>query len=75
MNFDFDEIGQRGFSAAPGTPWGTDDVVYEGTLAMECVGEFVSNIDTGEIVGVISAIQVTPYSDKEEDPTSEGGWT
>lgn len=73
INFDFDEISQRGFSAAPGTPWGTQDVVYEGTLGMECVGEFTSDPESGGLLR-ISAVEVHPYSDQEADPTSGTGW-
>lgn len=66
-NIDFDQISQRGFAASPGTPWGTDEVIYEGTLAMEIFGEFLSDVTTGALVP-ISAISVTEYTDQESDP-------
>ena len=73
MNFDFDEVNQSGFNAAPGTPWGTDEVVYEATLSMECIGEFLSDPEEGTLLR-ISRIDTFPYSDREADPTSGTGW-
>jgi hypothetical protein len=40
MNMDFDNVQVRGMSESPGTPWGSEDMIYETTIAMECVGEF-----------------------------------
>lgn len=50
MNFDFDEIEPRGSSVAPGTPWGTEELIYEVTLNMEVIGEFISDGSTGALV-------------------------
>lgn len=47
---DFDQIESRGSAAAPGTPWGTDEMTYERTIAMQMRGEFVSKPSTQEIV-------------------------
>jgi hypothetical protein len=43
MNMDFDTISTRGMAENAGTPWGTNDFIYEATLAIETVGEFVSD--------------------------------
>lgn len=43
MNMNFDVIAERGSGANPGTPWGTEEIIYEITLGMQCVIEFVSN--------------------------------
>lgn len=43
MNMNFDVIAERGSGANPGTPWGTEEIIYEITLAMQCVIEFVSD--------------------------------
>jgi hypothetical protein len=56
-NFDFDEIEPQGNTAAPGTPWGTDEVIYERTINMQVIGEFVSDNTTGILVP-LSAIKV-----------------
>jgi hypothetical protein len=58
-NFDFDEIEVRGNAAAPGTPWGSDEIIYERTLNMEVVGEVVSDSATGLLVP-LSAIKLLP---------------
>jgi hypothetical protein len=47
---DFDQVAQRGRSATSGTPWGTDDVLYEMTASVQCIGEFASDPSTGEFV-------------------------
>lgn len=73
MNMDFDEIEQRGFTSAPGTPWGSPEVVYEATLAMECVGEFVSSVETGALV-ILDAIHQIGYTASEGDPTTGDDW-
>lgn len=56
-NFDFDQVEMRGNAAVPGTPWGTDEIVYERTLNMEVVGEFISDSITGLLVP-LSRIQI-----------------
>jgi hypothetical protein len=67
MQFDFDQVGVSGKSEMQGTPWGTDDVVYEMTVRMECVGEFVSDVQT-QGLAVLSEVLLYPYSTAEPDP-------
>jgi hypothetical protein len=43
MNMDFDNVSTRGMAENAGTPWGTNDFIYEATLAIETVGEFISD--------------------------------
>jgi hypothetical protein len=43
MNMDFDTISTRGMAENAGTPWGTNDFIYEATIAIETLGEFVSD--------------------------------
>lgn len=50
LNFDFDQIEPHGSNASPGTPWQTDEMIYERTIAMQVLGEFNTNIDTGTLV-------------------------
>lgn len=72
-NIDFDEIEPQGNNAAPGTPWGTDEVIYERSLNMEIIGEFVSNPLTGNLVPLseiilTEALEVSDIADDEEIP-------
>jgi hypothetical protein len=39
----FDTVEQRGNNAAPGTPWGTDEMIYERGMALKVIGEFVTS--------------------------------
>lgn len=43
LTMDHDRIEMRGMAETPGTPWGTDDILYEVTMASQVIGEFVSN--------------------------------
>lgn len=64
MNFDFDQIGISGTSALPGTPWQTDEVIYEVTIRMECLGEFVSDAISGTLIA-LSKVVSYPYTEGE----------
>jgi hypothetical protein len=76
-NFDFDQIGVQGTNSSPGTPWGTDEIIYETTVSMECLGEFVSDGSTGTLVP-LSTLRVVPYVQGTPDPTlaepDAAGW-
>lgn len=39
----FDSLETSGHAEAPGTPWGTDEVIYEDTLSIQVTGEFTSD--------------------------------
>lgn len=70
----FDEIDQRGFSAAPGTPWGTEEMMYEATIGLQVQGEFVSS-PSGDPLLPISTIEVVSWvSELESDPDPTGDW-
>lgn len=66
MNIDFDQIGIAGQSAMPGTPWGTDEVVYEVTVRVECLGEFVSEAASRTLTP-LAEIVAYPYSNLENE--------
>jgi hypothetical protein len=66
-----DEIESTGESAEPGTPWGTDEVLYERTLNVDLIGDFVPDPETGAIVP-LSKIEVTPTADLALDDEARG---
>jgi len=66
VNMDFDEITTRGFAATPGTPWQSEDLIYEAEIVMECLGEFVADEETWELVP-IEQINVYPYREGETE--------
>lgn len=72
MNMNFDKIGQRGFATAQGTPWGTDEVIYEATLTMDSVGEFVVSNDAAIVP--LSQVNVIEWVETEADPAPNGNW-
>lgn len=74
LQFNWDKISTRGESSIPGTPWETDDVIYEVTLAMDVVGEFVSPADEATMLP-LSAIVTYPYNPLIEPvPGGSDGW-
>lgn len=46
MNVDFDKVRAAGDAAAPGTPWGTEEMLYERSVAINVIGEFISSYGT-----------------------------
>lgn len=61
MNIDFDTVEPRGDAAAPGTPWGTEQIVYERSIALQVIGEFVSDPWGGDIVPLSKIIYTAYY--------------
>lgn len=53
-----DKIEPRGSQAAPGTPWGTDEIMYERTLNLELIGEFVPDPATGTLINLSRIIPI-----------------
>lgn len=76
MNFDFDTIEVMPENAAPGTPWETDEIIYERGIGLQVVGEFVSQLDTGTLVP-LSKIEIQGRLDPstEDAPQGELDWT
>lgn len=66
-----DEIESTGESAAPGTPWGTDEVLYERTLSVDMIGDFSADPQTGVIVP-LSKIEIIPTVDLTLDDEARG---
>jgi hypothetical protein len=53
-----DKIEARGNAAAPGTPWGTDEIMYEKSLNLELIGEFVPDPATGTLVSLSRIVMI-----------------
>jgi hypothetical protein len=54
----YDTIDPRAGGASPGTPWGTDEVIYERGMALKVVGEFTTSPLTRQIVPLSEIIVV-----------------
>lgn len=77
-NLNTDRIEARGSAAAPGTPWGTDELMYERTMNLEIIGEFVPDSTTGTLVNLTRIVQIpTETLDPANliDPSYGGGFT
>lgn len=63
----FDTVEDRSPAAAPGTPWGTMEIIYERGIALQVIGEFVSDPNTYELVNLSEIVVVaTPYGEPDE---------
>lgn len=67
-NLNFDELQPGGTAAAPGTPWGSDEVIYETTITQEAIGEFVTDPDTGTLVPLSKIITTSRTGGTEDAP-------
>jgi hypothetical protein len=64
VNINTDKIQPRGAAAAPGTPWSTDELMYERSINLEVIGEFVPDAVTNTLIPlsrfvVISTVDVS----------------
>lgn len=63
----FDNIEGRGQNAAPGTPWGTDEIIYERGMALAVVGEFVTNPVTQQLYNLREIVIRATAENNPED--------
>ena len=82
VNAKFDEIEVGGNASAPGTPWGTDEIIYERTISLDLLGEFVADAVAGSMLP-LSAIVVhevvdtnvgQPIADAAPPSDGKGVW-
>ena len=59
MMLDYDKIESNGMTASAGTPWGSEEMVYEVTVVMNARGEFASDISTNSLV-LLSKVDISP---------------
>lgn len=71
ISMDWDQIQPRGAAAAPGTMWGTDDIMYERSIALQVIGEFVSEPFGGELYDLTKIIWEGYYDDGTRPITQE----
>ncbi len=65
LNVNFDDLQPSGANAAPGTPWGTDEMIYEISVSMDLIGEFVNERESEALVK-ITEWRVHPFVDGVE---------
>ena len=60
VSINMDQIASRAMVPTTSTPWGTDDNIYEVTLALSLIGEYLT--DPGSAAdGILSRVDVYPY--------------
>ncbi len=65
VSMQWDTFTLGGKDEAPGTPWGSEEMVYEITVGMDCQGSFVSGSDLSPDLVPLSTV-VTKFSDPSE---------
>lgn len=75
VNLNWDAVVTGGMAAQQGTPWGTDEMLYEVTISMNLIGDFAlaPGDRTGALVA-LSQIIATPIPAGTPDPTTAEGW-
>lgn len=58
LNVNWDQLRPFGDAATPGTPWGTDEVIYEKSLSFDVEGEFVSDPSQNTLVALSAVVIV-----------------
>ena len=66
-NLDFDTLQPGGSNAAPGTPWGSDEIIYEKTITQQAIGDFVVDPDDTQALIPLSKVIVIGRTDGTED--------
>ena len=73
MNVTWESFTLGGFAEQQGTPWGTDDLIYEATLSLDVEGEVVLEPETGDLVP-LSAVVFHALEPGEPVPPPAGTW-
>lgn len=58
VNSRFGQVRLGGISNAGSTPWGSDDIVYEGTVSFDVEGEFVSDVTSQHVLLPLEAVEI-----------------
>lgn len=80
MNANFDDLQPFGDTAGQGTPWGTNEVVYETSASFDVIGEFLTDTHTGSLLPLSKVEFVTwldgtePPPDPAPQPLNAGNW-
>lgn len=67
INANFDDLRPFGDNAAPGTPWGSDEIIYEKSVSFDLVGEFTGDVYTGSMEP-LSKVEYIKYVEGTEAP-------
>lgn len=62
-----DSVEVTGWSSSRGTPWNTEDMIYEVTLGIQIYGEFASAGESQTLVD-LREIQIIPIPEGQPDP-------
>jgi hypothetical protein len=67
MNMNFDDLRPSGDGANLGTPWATEEMVYEKSLSIQVLGEFIGDPETQQLVR-LSGYHVQDYEQGTPEP-------
>lgn len=69
VSVQWDTITLGGKDEAPGTPWGSDEMVYEITVGLDCQGSFVSGSTASTPLVPLSQVVIRSADPSESEPT------
>lgn len=77
MNANFDDLQPFGDQTPMGTPWGTDEILYEKSLSFDIIGEFLTDTLTQTLVPLSSVtfIDYVEGTDAPKFPDEAGSTT
>jgi hypothetical protein len=69
MSVQWDKANITGLMESPGTPWGTNDLLCEGTVSLSCEGEFISDLASQISLVPLERVDFPEISlDRGQDP-------
>ena len=71
----FGQVRITGISNSGSTPWGSDDIVYEGTVTFAVEGEFVSDVASSRVLLPLSAVEIVEPEVTPAPTVQPGEWT
>jgi hypothetical protein len=79
IELSLEDVMPTGSADSPGTPWGTDEVVYYSSFDIDVQGEFWTTPPEAEDVGMVEIIKVYAVNEDAADDTEqpnqdEGQW-
>jgi len=67
----WDRADLGGKAETPGTPWGTDEIIYEQTISMDCQGDFVA-LTVGTTATLVPLSAIVIYDQRTGEMAPQG---
>jgi hypothetical protein len=68
MNANFDDLRPFGDNAGPGTPWNTEEILYEKSISFNLQGEFTGDVSSTDYIQ-LAKVEIQSYVEGQSEPT------